>query len=193
MQPISILLPDDPSRVLAEDLVHKIFRERYNARLSRFPERLAVQFDVQGNPLCVAGLRFASDGFFSEYYLRGPVEETLSATFGFPISRADIFEVTSLTSLDHRLTPGFIRNIIRYGQMAGYEWSFFTLTHRLHTLLSRIGIHPTFLADALRDAVPNPADWGSYYDEAPAVFALANPDRFSPNVAPTGLAHAVSL
>lgn len=193
MQPISILLPQDPQRGQAERLISQVFWSRYNARITNYPETLAVMYSPEGAPVCAAGLRFSRDGFFSEQYLQRPIENILASAFGGQVVRHEVFEVTSLASLDHYQTVAFIRGIIRYGQAAGLEFSFFTLTGRLRQMLSRIGIRATYLADAEACRVVNAGDWGTYYNHSPAVFALRNPEHFPPAFVATGSTHAISL
>ncbi len=193
MQPISILLPQDSRRDDAEDLIRRAFLVRYDARVSIFPELIAALLDPAGRPICAAALRFAKDGFFSEQYLSVPAEETLSRAYGCHVARQQIFEVTSLASVDHHRTADFIRGIVGYGQAIGQEWSFFTLTHRLWQMLVRMGFHSTFLANAERDRVANASDWGTYYMHSPAVFGVRNPAHAPQTPPRIGSTHAVSF
>lgn len=193
MQPLTILLPRDPRRGAAERLIADVFHSRYGARISKFPEVIAARFSVAGQPVCAAGLRFAKDGFFSEQYLDARVEETLARLCGCDVLRDEVFEVTSLASHDHRGTAGFLRAVVRHGQATGHAWSFFTLTDRLYRMLLQIGILPTFIAPADRERIAEPCAWGTYYDHAPAVYAVRDPAHLTICVSSTGAAHAISI
>jgi hypothetical protein len=193
MQAIQILRPQDPQRAAAEELIARIFHDRYGATISTFPRLLIAGFGLDGQPLCAAGLRFAEDGFFSEQYLDCPVEEAISRSHGIAVERGRVFEVTSLASLVQTQTGSFIKAIIRHGQATGHDWSFFTLTHLFCRRLLQIGLLPTYLARAERHRISGAEAWGSYYDHAPAVFAVRNPSHLTTPAATKGTEHAISL
>ncbi len=117
-------------------------------------------------------MRFVADGFFSEAYLDAPVDMLLSALRHQSVRREKIFEVTSLASRSPHLTGSFLRKIIACGEAAGFDWSFFTATEPLKTLLERLGLPLVLLADAERSRVVNPDAWGSYYALGPRVYAV---------------------
>jgi hypothetical protein len=171
----SILTRQDFRRDAAEALITDLFNTRYGAQISIFPETLIAKFNSEGQPVCAAGLRFVNDDFFSEQYLNEPIEQVISSACGLEVKRDELFEVTSLASRDARHTIAFVRAVILYGQVYDYGWSFFTLTARMSLMLSHLGINLTYLARAERSRVPRSADWGTYYDHDPCVFAFRNP------------------
>jgi hypothetical protein len=194
MDSIAILGRYDAGRPAAERLITNVFRVRYGAMVSEFPETIAAKMDKNGLFVCAAGLRFASNGFFSERYLDEPVERAINRLSGDRPSRDRIFEVSSLASREPGLTVSFIFDIVLYGQNKGFEWSFFTLTRRLLQMLTRIGISPYFLGNADRRRVPHFQTWGSYYEQKPAVFALPNPKKVDPVlIQQSETTHALSL
>jgi hypothetical protein len=168
-----ILTPhDNVLRPAAERLIAEVYATHYAARIAAFPHTLITMVGGDGTPSCAAGLRFAADGFFSEAYLDAPVEAILSTLRCAPVSRENIFEVTSLASRAPRLVGSFLRKIISCGEAAGFEWAFFTATVPLKALLERMGLRLVPLADANSSRVPNPETWGSYYAFAPRVYAV---------------------
>ena len=128
-----------------------------------------------GSVLCAAGLRTERDPFFSEAYLDEPIERVLSGLSGGSVDRAQIFEVSTLASRAPKATTQFINSIVAYGQDQGFAWSFFTLTRRLRLIVERLGLDPTFLADADPRRVSDFGRWGDYYTHQPRVFAVRSP------------------
>jgi hypothetical protein len=170
----ALLTNDDPRRRSAEDFIKKIYAARYGARLETFPSRIFVLLDDRDEILCAAGLRFFEDGFFSERYLDIPIEGAVSAISTRPVNRSAIFEVTTLASRAPRATTEFIAEIGGFGEKAGFEWSFFTLTRRLHLLVRRFGIALTYLGEADRRRIADSERWGTYYTSEPKAYAVAS-------------------
>ncbi len=155
-----------------ERFIADVYRDHYRASLTSFPPDLIAMFDDEGQCMCASGLRFAQTGFFSECYLGMPVEKALSQAAGAPVRRESIFEVTGLASRAPRTATRFLRHIVAYGELAGFDWAFFTATNRLRELLNRIDLPPLALAIADPALVPNAGSWGSYYGSAPIVCAI---------------------
>jgi hypothetical protein len=170
----ALLTNDDPRRHSAEDFIKKIYAARYGARLETFPSRIIALLDNRDEILCAAGLRFFDDGFFSERYLDTPIENAVSAMSARPVNRNAIFEVTTLASRAPLATAEFIAEVGAFGESAGFEWSFFTLTRRLHLLVRRLGIALTYLGEADRRRIADSERWGTYYASQPKVYAVAS-------------------
>jgi hypothetical protein len=170
----ALLTNDDPRRHSAEAFIRKIYVARYGARLEKFPSRIFALLDNRDEILCAAGLRFLEDGFFSEHYLDIPIEDAVSAISFKPVNRSAIFEVTTLASRAPLATTEFIAEIGAFGEKAGFEWSFFTLTRRLQLLIRRLGISMTYLGEADRRRVADSERWGTYYASEPKVYAVAS-------------------
>jgi Thermostable hemolysin len=170
----ALLINADPRRHAAEEFIKKIYAARYGARLETFPSRIIALLDNRDEILCAAGLRFSDDGFFSECYLDTPIEDAVSAISARTVNRRAIFEVTTLASRAPLATAEFIAEIGAFGERAGFEWSFFTLTRRLHLMVARLGIALTHLGEADRRRIADSERWGTYYAAQPKVFAVAN-------------------
>jgi Thermostable hemolysin len=175
MRTTALLTNDDARRRPAEEFIKDTYTVRYGARLETFPSRIIALLDHRDEILCAAGLRFLDDGFFSECYLDTPIEDVVSAISARAVNRRAIFEVTTLASRAPLATAEFIAAIGNFGEKAGFEWSFFTLTRRLHLMVSRLGIAATLIAEADRRRIADPERWGSYYACQPKVYAVASP------------------
>jgi hypothetical protein len=175
MRTTVLLTNDDDRRHSAEEFIRNTYAVRYGAQLETFPSRIIALLDHRGEILCAAGLRFLDDGFFSESYLDAPIEDVVSAILVRPVNRSAIFEVTTLASRAPLATAEFISEIGTFGEKAGFEWSFFTLTRRLHLMVRRLGIALTYLGEADRRRVADSGRWGTYYACQPKVYAVASP------------------
>jgi Thermostable hemolysin len=159
-------------RPAAEQLIAEVYARHHAARITTFPATLIAMMSDRGALLCAAGLRFATDGFFSECYLDAPVNEVLTGLRSSPVRRELVFEVTSLASRAPHMVGSFLRKIVACGEAAGFEWAFFTATAPLKALLERIGLPLMPLATADRARVANPESWGTYYQLSPSVYAV---------------------
>jgi hypothetical protein len=174
MRTTALLTNDDARRHSAEQFIKDAYAARYDARLEAFPSRIIALLDGRDEILCAAGLRFIDDGFFSERYLDAPIEDVVGAISARAVNRSAIFEVTTLASRAPLATAEFIAEIGTFGEKAGFEWSFFTLTRRLHLMVSRLGIAPTFLGEADHRRIADFERWGTYYACQPKVYAVRN-------------------
>lgn len=172
MESVHVVERSDPQRSGAEAFVRDVYRREYGAEVTDFANRLICRFGSGGQISCVAGLRLAEEGFFSERYLSDPVESALSRAAGCSVHRSDIYEVTTLASRSPREIAAFVGDIIRFGTERGLTWSFFTLTRRLNLLLQRLRLAPIYLADADPDRVADPSAWGRYYETEPKVYGV---------------------
>jgi len=174
MRTTALLTNDDARRRSAEEFIKNTYAARYGARLETFPSRIIALLDHRDEILCAAGLRFLDDGFFSERYLDTPIEDMVSAISARAVNRSAIFEVTTLVSRAPLAIAEFIAQIGAFGENAGFEWTFFTLTRRLHLMVRRLGIAPTLLGEADRRLITDSERWGSYYACQPKVYAVAS-------------------
>lgn len=166
------VLPAHPLRAATEALIRRVYAYEYAATPSAFPVRLLAHVDADGQPQCAAGLRFATDGFFSEQYLDLPIEALLGTAAGHAVQRARIFEVTTLASQAPGAAVGFLGHIVDWGQQQGFDWAFFTATDRLRALLRRLGLPLLALAGADPARLTDAGRWGRYYLSGPSVCAV---------------------
>lgn len=162
----------DTLRSDVEDYVRRVFASQHAAIIREFPERLAVALGPDLTPLCAAGIRTDEDGFFSEAYLRAPIESILSQACQAPVQRGQVIEVTSLASDRAGHAFALLDYITQLGRADGRTWGVFTATAKIRRCLERTGLNFLTLAPARIEAVPNPGDWGRYYDSHPVVCAM---------------------
>lgn len=167
-----LVMPRHFLRRQTETCIREIYKREYGACVSEFPHTLIAAFDREDVPVCAAGLRVASGGFFSECYLPRPIERILADWTGRKIPRAKIFEITSLASRSAKASLPFLRRIIAFGEIYGFECAFFTATERLRGLLGHMGIPLLILGRAEPSRVDHPERWGDYYRCAPRVCAV---------------------
>lgn len=167
-----IVAGDDRRRQPVEAHVRHVYDRAYGATIRSFPDTLIAEFDAAETVRSAAGLRFAKDGFFSQCYLDKRLEDVLGRIAEEPVPRDRIIEVVNLASTGVCSSVHLIENIIEFGRRNGAEWAVFTITPRLHKLLRRINLPIVVLASAQRSRVPNPEDWGRYYETLPVVAAM---------------------
>ncbi len=165
--------PDHPLRPAVSRLIRATYYLIYGARIAALPKTLiALVHDDSGKVLAAAGLRDASEPFFSEHYLDLPIENLLSRVSRKPLDRKSIVEVSCLASRAPAISAHFMRELVLYGERLGYDWAFFTATNRLEKLLRRMRLPLLTLGEASINRVPNPEAWGSYYETNPRVLAF---------------------
>ncbi len=166
------MAPGAPGWTAAAAFIAAEFARRYGAGIAVAPVTLAVLLRGDGHLLGAAGLRFATEGFFSERYLDAPAAAILSRASGGAVRAEEVIEVVSLACTSPLATLPLIEAIIDEGRSRGMAWGLFTATSRLARLLARTGTPLLRLAPAPADRVENPAAWGSYYATDPWVCAL---------------------
>ncbi|HUJ96774.1 MAG TPA: thermostable hemolysin [Stellaceae bacterium] len=170
-----VVAPSHALRARVEACIRTVYEQAFGVCNPLLADTLVALVDEQDQPLCAAGLRTAVDGFFSESYLDGPIEDVLTDRTGRPVPRRAIFEVSTLAGRSTDISPEFLRRIAALGMCAGFLWSFFTATAHLRKLLRRLGMPVLELAPAELERVPDPARWGTYYAHSPRVCAVGAP------------------
>ncbi len=159
--------------------VEAAIRQRYwadhAAHLRTFPDVLVAELDASGVVECAAGIRFGHQALFSEHYLDVPVELALRREVGHRVDRARVVEVCHLVAVRAGRALPFVARLIELVRAAEAEWAIFTATRSLRHLLSRSGVDMIELAGADKHRVPNPGDWGSYFERDPRVMAVSRP------------------
>jgi hypothetical protein len=167
-----VVLEKDRMRSSVEDAIRAVYRDRYGARLACFPEVLVAEITPWGTIECAAGLRFGCHRLFLEYYLDIPVELALERRFGRRIDRRRAVEVCHLVASAPKSSLPFVHRIVEYVESEDAEWAVFTATKPLRALLRKERLKMVELAPAQRVRVPNPADWGTYFEHDPRVMAV---------------------
>lgn len=163
----------DAERMQVERFIHKVYRERYGARVRHYAPVLVSLRDPEGVIIAAAGYRIAEAApLFLERYLAQPVEALLERHTPQRVLRQRIVEVGHLSASQAGAGKRLIHLMGPHLAGLGLEWVVGTLTQELQHLFVRLGITPLALgvADpALLGAAA--ADWGSYYDHRPVVVA----------------------
>lgn len=163
---------EHPLRPAATRLIKAIYALAYNARITNFPKTIIGLVDSRGKIHAAAGLRDASEPYFSEYYLDLPVEAVIGGFAKRRVSRESIVEVSCLASRTPAMSVRFMTGLVLYGEELGFDWAFFTATSRLEKLLRRMRLPLIALGEASASRVPNPEMWGTYYETDPRVLAF---------------------
>lgn len=171
---IADIPPGHPRRRAVEALIGAVYARRYGAFIRAFPNHLVAAFADTAEPIAACGLRGAEGGFFSECYLDHPIERRIRAVFGIDVARSEILEITTLASLRAAAANALFRHVIAEGRGRGMSTGVFTTTRPMVKMIRRAGVDVVEIGTASRDRVPNPRDWGRYYDGAPAVYAVAD-------------------
>lgn len=169
---ISEITPGHPLRPAAIRLIKAAYAYNYNAYLTTFPKNIIGLVDKKDKIHAAAGLRDASEPYFSEHYLEAPVEAIIGSITQSHVDRESIVEVSSLASRTPAVSVRFMTELVVYGEELGFDWAFFTATSRLEKLLRRMRLPLIALGPAWASHVPNPEMWGTYYETDPRVLAF---------------------
>lgn len=165
---LTLMDPVHARRAFAETFVGAIFRRAYGATLNTFYPLLLGLTRDNGEYAAVAGVRPAgAEALFSEHYLDQPVEQLLAT------GRAGIAEIGNLAPANAGQARWLICTLSAFLMGAGFTHVVFTSVPKLRNAFARMGLPLTRLADAERSRLPaeQQAEWGSYYDCRPAVYA----------------------
>lgn len=193
---IEFLSGDCPGRQAAQDHIKAVYRDIYGAEVTEFAPLLVTATRVGGKILCAAGIRTATDGFFSEGYLASDFSTVLHDVAGIEVPASEIMEVASLASSTPFPVLPMLDKMIEWGRENGMTCGVFTATTSLRRLLKRTSLNYVELASADISQVSNPKTWGSYYDTDPKVCAfseaLSQPVVLSPRARATKIAAEAS-
>jgi len=157
-----------PERCGAEEFVRTTFARTYGARLSScYPLLLGIR-RRPGVYEAVAGVRPAGgEALFLEHYLDSPVERLLG------VDRSRIVEIGNLSPAGAGQARWLICMISAFLTGAGFFGVVFTAIPKLGNAFRRMGLPLRRLGDACADRLPVgvAADWGTYYENRPAVFS----------------------
>ncbi|MDZ4095278.1 MAG: thermostable hemolysin [Paracoccaceae bacterium] len=166
---IDFIGPEHRLCAAARDHARSVYRDTYGADLRSFAPLLVAARNCDGQIVCVAGIRTAADGFFSDTYLGGALDQALSLLGQGQIVLDSVIEVVSLASTSPFPVLPVLDAIIGWGRARGMGWGLFTATAPLRRLLRRAGLPYTELCAARPEALPGAESWGSYYQRDPWV------------------------
>ena len=168
---LRLLRRGDEARAETEQLIARVYRQHFGARLSHFMPVLAAHV-ADGRACAAAGYRSAAEPLFLERYLPQPVEQMLAAAVGRPVARGQIVEIGQFASQCAGEGRRLMLSLARHLVDAGFRWAVITATAELRRLLRHQRLAARPLAAAQRRCVGDEAPlWGSYYRHAPKVLA----------------------
>ncbi|MCW8964914.1 MAG: thermostable hemolysin [Gammaproteobacteria bacterium] len=169
---LTLLDSQHEDRLLAEGFVQDVFFKAYQAKLSTFyPLLLSISEQTdrgQHHYSAVAGVRPAgSEPLFLEQYLEQSVEQVLD------VPREKIIEIGNLAPANAGQARWLITTLNAFMLGAGFTHVVFTAVPKLKNAFSRMGLPLAELAKAHCDVLSaeEKANWGSYYEANPMVFA----------------------
>ncbi|MBS9716834.1 thermostable hemolysin [Pseudohalocynthiibacter aestuariivivens] len=171
-------------RMAAQNHIRKVYQEAYGAELNSFAPLLVTATNAEGKILCAAGIRTATDGFFSDTYLDGDFSTALLHRAGISLPAEEIMEVVSLASITQFPVLPVLDSMISWGRERGMTCGVFTATAPLRRLLKRTGLTYIPLCPASPACVPSPANWGSYYETDPWVCAFSEAQSLPVTLSP---------
>jgi len=179
-----------PLRKQAEAHIKNIYLKKYTAFITEFPPLILALTDDCGKITCAAGVRFSTSGFFSNCYLSLPLEQRVSDVFKTRFSCDDILEITTLASNKSGQLFPFISEVIKLARKFRKPVGIFTITQQLQKILLHAGMPLVKIASADISAVSVPEQWGSYYTQDPAVFAVLDSNKAPLSLTIPGEVHA---
>jgi len=167
----------DRRRSAVENLIRQLYWTRYRA-IPSFASTIVAELDHTGRVECAAGIRLSEESFFSECYLDRPIEEVLRTRLGQRVCRDQIVEVCHLAGTKPGRSLPFVEKVIDLLRGMDSEWAIFTAIKPLRNLLQRNRLAMVELALADKRRVPDPDNWGSYFEHDPRVMAVSHGTAF---------------
>ena len=150
-----------PFRVQLEQVVKASFARAYGANIKQFMPVLC-QLSIAADS-CTLGLRAATQSLFIEQYLPEPIE------YFVDVPREDIYELGNLCSTNRKATLAHFVLMNEALYQIGAKRLVFCATAKVRALLKMLGVNCTEIALANSQALDNPADWGTYYENKPTL------------------------
>jgi len=168
--PIQFDSIQSPERSKVEQFIAERFAFHYKAEVTHFLPYL-LSTTTEGKFAAAMGFHPASTGsLFLEQYLNNSIEAEISSITGKSIQRDTVVELGNLTSV-HRGTSQILFVLITaILYEAGFEWTVFTATKQVHSLLARLELSATIICEAEPKLLKEGGrKWGSYYEDKPNV------------------------
>lgn len=175
---IAVSLHDrqSPCRQRLEDFIREKYWSIHAAKITHFMPTIMSLNNRKGELLATCGLRRANEeDLFLEHYLDVSIEQALQDSTGQAVARASIFEIGNFAVRRHHDIRTLLSCISRHLHETATEWAVFTATTTLYNSLQKLTIPMVTLGEARLEKLPPDArnGWGTYYDCAPKVLAIA--------------------
>ncbi len=155
------------------DYIRRRFASQYEAEIHHFMPRIAIMHR-DGVIKAAAGLRRADTKtpLFVEHYLDEPIEQVLGNRWKRArIERADIAEIGNLAATGPGAIPGLFAHYAAVLEAFGIEYLGCNATPQVQAIIAHLGLPFEGLIRADRSRIPNPGQWGHYYDTPSHVMA----------------------
>ena len=153
--------------------IHRRFARQYDAQINTFMPRIAIMHR-DGVIKAAAGLRRADQNtvLFIEHYLDEPIETILINHFGTPdIVRENTAEIGNLAATGPGAIPGLFAHYAAVLEALGIEYLTCNATPQVQAIIQHLGLPFEGLIRAERCRIPDPEQWGRYYDTPSHVMA----------------------
>lgn len=183
----NIAYPTDSEYDILKAVAQEKYLKTYKAKTNPNPD-LFVYTNLSDNMNNFSGacfgLTFASNNkLFSEKYLDKPIEKILQKNHNINISRSNIAELSSLTSVNSSGEGQFlIRSLPSVLKNFNLDALLVTSTEQLRGIYEKKGIKFHKITQALKSKIETDLanDWGTYYDSNPITgFVLAHEHSYS--------------
>jgi hypothetical protein len=165
---------DHPQRGAFEGFIEARFAKAYGARIETHYPLIAGLTHPDGAVLAAAGVRFAeTKPLFLERYLDQPIDQALAGAFGRPVVRDEVVEIGSLAADGAATTLDLFTRLANWLALDGRRRiAVATVRPELARLLIHSGFNLRLVGAAAAERLGDEAaQWGSYYDRGPQVFA----------------------
>lgn len=164
-----------PDRTAIEEFIAQRYMDSFGVRPPLFAPRLVAVLGRDDRIVAACGLRAVADGFFSEPYVDGTMEEAASRVLGRAIERRRLFEITTMAATSGAGMRRAVIAAIAFGRRMRCRACLFTATAELRVLLDRHGIVARPLAQARPELLAAADAWGAYYAHDPWVCIADQP------------------
>jgi hypothetical protein len=172
----------ETDRERLEAYIAERYRHSFGVRPPVFAPLLIAVTNDAGRLLAACGLRAASDGFFSEQYVNGPIEQVAGVALGREIERRRLFEITTMAASSGTGLRRLVQSAVAFGRRQRCRACLFTATAELRRLLGRHDVELRALAPARPERVADADAWGHYYEHDPWVYVTDQPPWEQPAI-----------
>ena len=155
-----------PLRADVEHYIKNQYQIIFGATIKTFPSILIALVENH-NIKAACGMRTDLDGYFSQIYCEDKLLDTIQFNVGENYLK--VFEIVNLVSSGPIASMRLVKEINKFFVDRNVTHTVFSASEGLRTFLSLMGLDIVRLQKANKNKIPNPKDWGSYYETNPEV------------------------
>lgn len=153
-------------RVFVEEFIRQKYLGIFYAKITKFPSILLALTDG-GQIKASCGIRTSLDGFFSQVYCDQPLQQIIeSKEFQ---RNAKVYEIVNLVSSGPIASIRLVKELNKFFLDRSGDFVLFSASQNLRTFLTLMGLDMISIQKAEKHRIPNPEQWGSYYETNPVV------------------------